>query len=109
MTDDKEVIDLTAVRSEKRKSEIQLIIGGKSFGDPAFCDHKQFLIDPKQAQVECKDCGTLLNPMWVLERLCSEESRYKRRKKECLDVLQELRKKSKCKCKHCGKFTDIRI
>lgn len=109
MTDDKKITDLSIVRNQKCEREIQLIDGRKNFVDPGFCEHKKFIIDSKKAEVECADCKTLLNPMWVLEKLCEKETRYMRRKNEYIALLNELSKKKKCKCKHCGKFTDIRV
>ncbi|AEJ01258.1 hypothetical protein Nit79A3_1426 [Nitrosomonas sp. Is79A3] len=109
MTDDKKITDLSVVRYQKYKAEVELIDGRKLFSDPNFCEHRKFLIDSKSAQVECKDCKTLLNPMWVLEHLCNEETRFMREKKRYITLLREFKKKSKCKCKHCGKFTDIRL
>ena len=109
MTDDKKITDLSIARFEKIKREIQLIDGRRSFSDPKFCKHGQFLVDPEKAEVECGYCGEKLNPMYVLEKLCSEESRFTRERKRYIAILREFKKKSRCKCKHCGKFTDIRL
>lgn len=101
--ENKKIINLSLIKNR----EVQLIDGRKPYSS-GNCKHRRFLIDSKKALVECADCGDQLNPMWVLETLCDEETRYMREKKRYSELLDELRKRSKCKCNHCGKFTDIK-
>lgn len=109
MTDDKKITDLSVARFEKHTKLIQLIDNRYQSISPEKCHHRSFLIDDKKVQVECKDCETLMNPMYVLQKLCTDESRYMQEKKRYIALLRELKKKSRTKCKHCGKFTDIRL
>lgn len=102
--ENKKIINLSVIKNR----ELQLIDGRKLHRSDN-CEHRRFLIDAKKALVECADCGHHLNPMWVLEKMCNEETRYMREKKRYLELLDKLSKRSKCKCSHCGKFTDIRL
>lgn len=72
------------------------------------CQHKRVLIDEVESEVECQDCGKRLNPMVVLARLAREESRLKVRIEQLKELNQQLDKKRKTKCSHCGHMTDVR-
>lgn len=72
------------------------------------CQHKRVLIDEIESEVECQDCGKLLNPMVVLARLAREESRLKIRIEQLSELKEQLDAKKKTKCQHCGCMTAIR-
>ena len=73
------------------------------------CRHIKVIIDEENSTVECKDCGEKLNPIWVLSRYATEETKLKRE----IDYLRRMRKaledKHRTKCKHCGKMTDVNV
>lgn len=108
MTDDKKITDLSTIRAAKREAEIQLIQVTHQVSTPS-CKHSSIRIDAQKAEVECEACGEKLNPVWLLTRMCNEETRYEREWKKYLAILREYKKKSRCKCEHCGKFTNIKI
>ncbi len=72
------------------------------------CSHNDMRLDERLALVECGQCGERLDPMNVLVRLAHEESRLESRRAGLDAKLAEFEKKSKTKCRHCGKFTELR-
>lgn len=73
------------------------------------CSHFNgpFIIDDKAADVTCKRCGEKLNPMWVLTQLAHQESRWFEHFKRYQGEMQRLSERSKTKCQHCKKMTNI--
>jgi ribosomal protein S27E len=71
------------------------------------CLHKRFVIDDQLQQVECRDCGEKLNPMFALVQLCRQENRYHELHARYQDEMQRLGERSKTKCRHCGQMTPI--
>lgn len=71
------------------------------------CQHPRVEVDAELAQVECMDCHAKLNPIAVLVRYATEESRMSRQieAKRALDV--QLNAKLRCKCEHCGRMTRV--
>lgn len=72
------------------------------------CKHLHVLVDSELADVQCQDCGEKLNPIWVLYRLATEESRFDHRRKALMDEREKLQAKQRTKCQHCGKMTRVR-
>lgn len=73
----------------------------------ARCQHNKFMVDKRNAFVECGLCGEKLNPIWVLEQLCNKEARVIRHAEELERVAVKAAAKNKCKCEKCGEFTRI--
>jgi hypothetical protein len=71
------------------------------------CIHQQFIVDPEKAEVECATCKEKLSPMWVLSYLCTKDTQMHEAAKRYKDEMQRLADRSKTKCRHCGKMTDI--
>lgn len=71
------------------------------------CMHRRFTIDDHLQQVECRDCGEKLNPMFALISLCRQESRYHELHQRYQDEMKRLAERSKTKCRHCGEMTSI--
>jgi len=71
------------------------------------CYHKSVLVDAAKAEVECGTCGERLNPMWVLEMLCHEESRLADRLKGYQEERRAWEARRRTKCTHCHKFTEL--
>ena len=72
------------------------------------CQHNSILVDAKLAKVECAQCGKELNPMWVLNRMVIQESRWNRERKNYIEMQEKLEKRVRTKCEHCKKMTRIR-
>jgi len=81
--------------------------------DKAGCKHLTIIVTKEFSNVECKDCGVELNPIWVLLRLAENEKslvqKLNQKAKLFDNISKKLSEKRKTKCKHCGKFTDINI
>lgn len=67
----------------------------------------RFLVDATKAEVTCRDCGEKLNPMFVLGRLASEETRWHESFKRYQGQMKRLNERSRTKCQHCGQMTRI--
>ena len=67
-----------------------------------------YKVDERLAEVTCGGCGEKLNPMWVLEQLCREESRWHELHARYQDELKTLRARRRTKCEHCRQMTRIR-
>lgn len=72
------------------------------------CQHKHVEVDEILAEVTCKDCGEKLNPIAVLVRMATEESRLGNRITANKQLLADLETKHRTKCKHCGQMTPVR-
>jgi ribosomal protein S27E len=78
------------------------------------CRHRgPYVVDYALSTVECQDCGALLNPMFVLERLAYGEAYWNQRRKDLTKYLTELEKeiagRQRTRCTHCGNMTAIRL
>lgn len=71
------------------------------------CQHTRFIVDESESMVECGICGEKLNPIWVIAQLAGDEHRAIRRLKEIEEMAERAVRKTKCKCQHCNKMTDI--
>lgn len=71
------------------------------------CQHINIQVDAELAEVECKDCGAKLNPISVLVRYATEESRLSMRIDSMKAEREKLEKRVRCKCDHCGKMTRV--
>lgn len=71
------------------------------------CSHRRFTVDEKLAQVECSDCKERLDPMFALTQLVHQETRYHELHARYQDEMKRLGERSKTKCRHCQKMTDI--
>jgi len=74
------------------------------------CDHLMatYIINEREADVECGRCGTRLNPMWVLKELATSDRRYAQMKESAKQASERRADRVRCKCQHCGKMTRIR-
>jgi ribosomal protein S27E len=72
------------------------------------CSHRYgCYVNEKEAEVTCRACGTKLNPIWVLQQLCHEESRWHSLHARYQDEMKRLKERSSTKCQHCQKMTRI--
>lgn len=71
------------------------------------CQHTKFIVDEAENLIECGICGEKLNPVWVVAQLAANEHRAIRHLEEIQEVTKKAIAKTKCKCMHCHKMTDI--
>ncbi len=86
------VITLTEARSRYRQ---------------AACRHTRIEVDEDLAQVLCKDCGALLNPVAMLVRFAREETRLEHAREAAKAAQAKLDLRILTTCQHCGKMTSI--
>lgn len=75
---------------------------------PGACAHRSMIVDEELNEVICKACGAKLNPVAMLARFATEESRWTYQLKEMRAIKKKLEEKSRCKCEHCNRFTRVR-
>lgn len=108
MDDDENIISFGDKTGQK-----QIVVdNGRKFSQGK-CRHEgTMIVSGKEAYVECKDCGTLLNPIYVLQFLSAKESYYQRHLAEIKDHLAKIKKeiegRTRTKCTHCGNMTAIK-
>ncbi len=71
------------------------------------CQHPRIEVDAIAAEVTCLDCSMRLNPIAVLVRYATQESRLSRQIQSNRELLSRLEERSRCKCQHCGLMTRI--
>lgn len=73
------------------------------------CRHWQgpFEVDVHGGACKCKACGETVTPMFVLERLMSQESNWRQTHDRYQEEMKRLAERSRTKCDHCGKMTGI--
>lgn len=76
---------------------------------PGACRHTHMTVDDDLHEVVCDDCGARLNPVAVLVRFATEESRWAREAEKLRELHRELDARIRCKCQHCGQMTRIKL
>lgn len=82
------------------------------------CDHRltwkggrmisvAYNIREGETEVECGNCGTRLDPMFVLRRLATEETKFEQNRQRYQDEMRRLSERQRTTCDHCGKMTRI--
>ncbi len=73
------------------------------------CQHYRgpYEIDMKAGKCRCLQCQAEVSPMFVLEHLMKEESRWMRARCDYQDEMRRLAERSRTKCQHCGQVTTI--
>lgn len=66
-----------------------------------------YLIREGETEVECGNCGTKLDPMFVLRRLANEETQWLRTRSNYVEEMKRLNARTRTTCQHCGKMTRI--
>jgi len=76
------------------------------------CEHNRVIVDEDLWLIECAKCGERLDPIQYLVDLARGERRNKYQldvlKKRCEKVMGILENKTRTKCEHCGKLTNIK-
>ena len=70
--------------------------------------HGPFVVDQDAGKCYCRECEEEVSPMFVLNRLMQQESRWMQSHERYKDEMERLSKKKRTKCSHCQKMTDIR-
>jgi len=93
-------------------AETVISIKAKDWKGYGACEHNSVIVDEDLWLIECAECGERLDPIQYLVGLARRERRYKYEsdvlKKRCEKVLGILEKKTRTKCEHCGKLTNIK-
>ena len=76
-------------------------------GPPAIkCGHYgPFVVDQDADKCTCKNCGSVVSPMFVLNRMMSKESMWRSSREAYQEQMARLYKRSRTKCQHCDKIT----
>lgn len=67
----------------------------------------QFEVDVDAAKCRCLGCGLEVSPMFVLEALMRQESRWMQTRAAYQDEMRRLAERARTKCQHCGRITTI--
>jgi hypothetical protein len=75
---------------------------------PVKCFHTHgFLVDERLSEVTCRACQARLNPMWVLQQLAAQETRWHQFFARYQDEMARLQARQRTRCRHCGKMTAV--
>jgi len=109
MEDDSDNITRLPVKFKNPMPEERAVLHPWEVMKGGGCSHfmVQYVVDEALAEVECGKCGAKLNPMWVLSKLASQDRRFEEGQKRYQEEMQRLGERSRTKCFHCGKLTDI--
>lgn len=66
-----------------------------------------FEVDVDGGKCKCLKCGEEVTPLFVLEQLMQQESRWMRTREAYFDEQKRLAERSRTKCQHCEKLTRI--
>lgn len=110
---DEKVVSIRDGRPKDRTYEHTLIANDRRY-TPQACPHKgPFVVDRKLGAVECRDCGAMLNPIYVLEILARHEAYWNMRQRDLRKYLDEIndeiKGRTRTRCTHCGNMTPIRF
>lgn len=85
--------------------------GGLFLAPPPYdrCNHFNgpFEVDEDAGKCYCKRCGGEVSPIFVLTELMKKESLWNRSRERYNDEMRRLSNRSRTKCEHCGKMTQI--
>lgn len=113
MSDDDENVISFEGEKDKLPKKKMIEDNGRRFSQDK-CQHDGgVIVRGKEASVECKDCGTLLNPIYVLQLLAAKESYYQEHvagiRKHLNELNKEIEGRTRTKCTHCGNMTAIKF
>ncbi|WP_339862290.1 hypothetical protein [Paremcibacter congregatus] len=110
MSDDDD--NIISFEDSKDRPRQMITDNGRKFSQSK-CPHDgAVIVNGKEANVECKDCGAFLNPIYVLQLLAAKESYYIRHvaalNEHLKKVKEEIKGRARTKCTHCGNMTAIK-
>jgi hypothetical protein len=83
------------------------------------CDHRSYYVKGRglvpvtyylregETEVECGHRHTRVDPMFVLQIMAGEETQWSRARGRYVEEMTRLHKRSRTKCRHCGRMTEI--
>lgn len=71
------------------------------------CKHENILVDKELWQLECADCGELLDPIAYIIRLAEMEGDVEIKYDYLLKKVNDLQERTRFKCKYCGKVNTL--
>lgn len=116
MSDDK--ITRLSVSFKPKPGDDEPFLKVVSYRDDKKCNHKDvweggkyrevnYSIREGETEVECNNCGTRLDPMFVLILLANRENGYRNTQHRYAEEMNRLANRSRTTCQHCGKMTKI--
>jgi len=55
------------------------------------CNHSRIVVDPTMRQVECKDCGAIIDPIHALVQFAEKERRFQYSREEVLRAQERVK------------------
>jgi len=105
----------TLIKNDENGETVETAISIKSKkGSTEYgaCKHNSILVDEDLWRIECAKCGKSLDPIQYLVNLAGRErmaeyrlSKLQERYEKVLGILED---KTRTKCEHCGKLTNIK-
>lgn len=71
------------------------------------CQHGNFQVDEKSAQVTCGLCKEKLNPIWVLMQIATNDRVLRDHWSTMRAEIELMKPRTQTKCKHCQKLTPV--
>lgn len=116
MSDDN--IKALPVKFKNPPSDDPPLLSVVSRGADRDCDHVHYFADNRmvpvtyhiregETEVECGHCHVRLDPMFVLRRMATKETQWSRAREHYIEEMARLSERSRTKCYHCGKMTEI--
>ncbi|MDQ7996083.1 MAG: hypothetical protein AAGC76_09540 [Luteibacter sp.] len=71
------------------------------------CQHGNYQVDEKAAEVTCGRCKEKLNPIWVLMQIATDDRVLRDRWSSMRAEIELMKPRTQTKCKHCQKLTPV--
>ena len=68
-----------------------------------------FLIDDSLENILCEECGKYLSPIYVIHVYVDYVRGLRATRQKLLEEEKRINERKKCKCDHCGKFTNLKV
>jgi hypothetical protein len=98
MTDEINDCDVIDISVERSRRGLQFLGG---------CHHNKVMANEELSELVCRDCGVRLNPVIWIVNAAEFFSRIKAQVDRYQDAKKVLEKRRRCKCRHCGRITEI--
>lgn len=102
-------MDLPPISTLPEPAKVISLTEARNRYRPGACKHNNMTVDEDLNEVLCDDCGAKLNPVAVLLRFATEESRWAREGERLRELHKALDARIRCKCQHCGQMTRVRL
>ena len=71
------------------------------------CEHLKIYVYEKEWFIECIDCGVKLDPIAYILNIAKKENHYEYNAKILGEHVEELKKRTRFKCRNCGKMSTL--